>query len=241
MSGDKNLSENIFTRINTRKLRERAYKKLLDSRNPATVKVKGGGVYKVDIFERTGKQFSGDIFGADSRFKENGVHNVVLSFDLGPEKFFMQTTADILDANSIKISTLSELFKLQRRKNFRVEIPFNYEGSVFIQTLGDRQVKHDFVVSDLSLGGLSFEIPMDSPVTAEKNDKITGSFQMKEDLLTFDFQAEIRYIAKIGSMGSGIRKVGIEFIPLDTTLENTMLELLIKIQKETVGMLALGE
>lgn len=238
MSESKNHSENIFTRINTRKLRERAYKKLIESRNPATVKVKGGGSYKVDIFERTGKQFSADIYGVDSRFKENGVQNIVLSFDLGPEKFFMQTTADFLDAKSLQISTLSELFKLQRRKNFRVEIPNSYGGFVFVKVIEETKVKHDFSISDVSLGGLSFEIPMDAPVAIEKGNTLNASFRLEEDALTFDFQAEVKYIAQIGSMGSGIKKVGVEFTPLSTDIENNMLEILLRIQKETVGMLS---
>lgn len=229
--------QNIFTRINTRKLKERAFTKLLESRNAATVKVKGGNSYQVDVYERSGKQFSGEIFGADATFVESGVVNIVFSFNIGPEKFFMQTTAEIEDSKNIKISGLSELFKLQRRQNFRVEIPGTYSPSIYIETLEETQIKHNYSVLDLSLGGLAFEIPMDSPLAIEQGNILHGQFHMEDFPLKFSFRSEVRYITYVGSRGSGVRKVGIEFSPLETELENNMLEILIQIQKETIGML----
>jgi c-di-GMP-binding flagellar brake protein YcgR len=238
MAALKDKGENIFTRINTRKLRERAFSKLSSEASRASVKIKGGDTYKLQMQGRNGKQVLAELRSPDEEFEDQGMQNVIFSFDIGPEKFFMQTSAEITSARFIKIQTTSELFKLQRRRNFRVELPRNYEPQIYIDSIEGATVDHDFIVNDLSLGGLSFDIPMDSPLAVEIGDYITGRFRMEEGALVFPFKANIKHIMNIGSMGSGIKRAGIEFVPLDTATENQMLEVLMRIQKDVIGMLA---
>lgn len=225
--------QNIFTRINTKKLRERAFELLTSKFGAATVRVKNGDSYKVQIVSRTGKQISAET--TEGLFDLQGFVNIIFSFDIGPEKYFMQTSANITSEKYIDISTLSDLFKLQRRQNFRVDLVDNYSSILKIFKVNQVAVDHDFKIKDLSLGGLSFDMDLESPLDISQEQMIIGKVIIPEKKLHIPISAVVRYVNRIGSMGSGIRRAGLEFDPLDAQIENQMLEVLIEAQRKTLG------
>ncbi|MEC9281922.1 MAG: PilZ domain-containing protein [Bdellovibrionota bacterium] len=225
--------QNIFTRINTKKLRERAFELLTSKFCVATIRVKNGDSFKVKVVSRTGKQISAET--TEGLFDQQGFVNVIFSFDIGPEKYFMQTSANITSDRYIDVSILSDLFKLQRRQNFRVDLTDNYSSILKIFKLNQIEVDHDFTIKDLSLGGLSFDMDLESPLDISQDQMIVGKVIIPEKDLHIPVHAIVRYVNRVGSMGSGIRRAGIEFHPLDTQIENQMLEVLIEAQKKSLS------
>lgn len=225
--------ENIFTRINTRRLRERAFEHLAQNFSEATVRIKGGGSYRVKVLARTGRQISAESLQA--KFAEHGLVQVIFSFDVGPEKYFMQSSANITSEKFLDISLMSDLFKLQRRQNFRVDLRDNYESQVKLEAVDEQTCAATLATNDLSLGGLSFDLEDSLGIAIEKSQLLKAHFHMPEKDLQFPFQARVCYVQKLGSMGSGIQRIGVEFEPLDSKIENQMLEVLIEIQRQGIG------
>ena len=133
------------------------------------------------------------------------------------------------------LKSLSDLFKLQRRQNFRVDLVDNYSSILKIFKVNQVEVDHDFKIKDLSLGGLSFDMDLESPLDISQEQMIIGKVIIPEKKLHIPISAVVRYVNRIGSMGSGIRRAGLEFDPLDAQIENQMLEVLIEAQRKTLG------
>lgn len=219
--------ESIFTKINTRKLRERVFNSIVEFDQPILLQFGGKKNIKADVVSRTGKHI---VIKFEKEFKLLKEEIVLCSFNVKTEKYFMKSTLIPGSRKTHKIDITADLYKLQRRENFRAQIPLSYKASVEFKSLNGNADTNIFPIFDLSAGGLSFEIPMTNLSKFKKYDEVVGVLNIPNKINS-RFKAQVRYSRTEGSMGSGIQKVGLMFTSIGSQEEALIIELLMDIHK----------
>ncbi len=98
---------------------------------------------------------------------------VLVSFSVFKERLFISTQLSKAPDGKHFIDTFGDLFRLQRRENFRIVIPEESPIGVLINQLGEKNVKIKAKVIDLSLGGALIELPDQEYVTMTA-DEVSG-------------------------------------------------------------------
>ncbi|MFK8138291.1 MAG: flagellar brake protein [Bdellovibrionales bacterium] len=221
-----NRGENIFTRINTKKLRTRAFNLAVESKVWAMLKI-GGELRKCKCLDRTGAEIY--VRPTQNLTVKNGT-KCVLMFNVGVEKYFLNSEIRSCADGDFALSLDVPLFKLQRRSNFRVEPPDSWNCSVTLLKRNNESLDETFRVNDISAGGLSFMTDMNHPLKAIQNDQVEGFFNF-EGKLKAHFEGKIKNSLSMGSRGSGVFRIGIEFDSLDDKIIIQLTEILMEIQR----------
>lgn len=226
----------FFSLVDTRSERQRAYTLLVDS----------GDDFQVQLPDKSLVNCKGLSLKDNFIFIQNSYMNdaennseVIVTFALGKEKYFLKTKLYINKQNKYHIDLSPPLYKLQRRSNFRVRIPLGYGAKVEINSINETHVSIILPLGDLSAGGFSFEASQNLEIKIEKGQYIKGNILVGGKFKK-NFEALVRHIGHIGSKGSGLIKCGLEFQNLSTTDKETFMKVTMELQRDMFSTFKIG-
>jgi hypothetical protein len=214
----------IFTLVSIRSDREKIFARLIDGKLPFSFQA-GNKLYKGRVFDREGTRL---IFDCPEGPKLTSSSEVVASFSFPPEMYFMRTVA-APKGEHFALEIGKDLYKLQRRDNFRLTIPSNYRARFELQLIGSEPAKGTYNVIDLSGGGLSFEM-LFAPDRMSAGSQVTGQLKVLDDF-SRPVVGTVRHVRPFGSMGSGVFRVGVQFDGLSNSDRDEIIALVMKIHR----------
>ncbi len=224
--------EDIFSKIDTEKARKRIYQYLTELDIEIQIQLKET-IVKVRSF----KELDGNLVIFRNLIEMGQKEDVIVSFTIEPDRYFLHSSIHQKDMNAILYLT-DALYKLQRRKNFRMSIPAKWEGVArFINFVPD-QFSSEYILNDLSTGGFSVLIPfsVSQTVKLQTGMKINGHLYI-EGRLDFHFKAILRHSRQVGTKLNPQMRLGLEFDNLPTGDENTIQSLLMQVHREVFAKL----
>lgn len=228
-------SQTFFQKVGTRKERERAFILLTQSKVSFECQLPGKKIVSVVPDHIKDSQMI-----VVSQGKIPFDQEVIVTFQIGQEKYFMKTTFQHHDFSGHYYMNLAPaLFKLQRRNSFRVQIPAEYLAKVHITMVNDVKHSQKFTLFDLSGGGFSFEIPSNNPFKIDREQNIEcdleigGKFRKK-------FSAVIRHVIQVGSQGSGLKKIGAEFTNISPSEQQEVITTVMEIHRDMFSKFKIG-
>jgi c-di-GMP-binding flagellar brake protein YcgR len=228
-------SQSFFQKVGTRKERERAFILLTQSKS----------TFECQLPEKKIITMSpGDIVDSHMVVVTQGLvpmdQEVIVTFQVGQEKYFMKTTFEHHDFSShYKMNLEPALFKLQRRNSFRVQIPAEYLAKVTLLVVGEKKVSQRFPLFDLSGGGFSFEIPSNNQFVIHRNEEIEGDLEIGGKFKK-RFSAIVRHIIVVGSQGSGLKKIGTQFSDLSPSDQQDIVNTVMEIHRDMFSKFKIG-
>jgi len=149
---------------------------------------------------------------------------VTISFEVDRRKYFFKTSLSS-KGDDISIKVPAEVFKLQRRNNFRVVIPDGVKYTAEIKTINGKRASEKFEMRDISLGGC--QIVFNKPkLMVNKNDEVQFNLQMldvENELIT----CQVKHLLSFA--GESKLQAGLEFVNPDsdflTDLQSLMIHL----------------
>lgn len=146
-------------------------------------------------------------------------------FFLGGEKYYFQSI-ERNHNNKIIVPLPSELYHLQRRQNYRVRIPDNYNAYYNIVILNDQPLNIIGRLGDLSSQGCRIVCQDRSPLLS-LNDKVTGHVIVGKRS-PIEINGIVRHIKTVNN----IQTCGVEFSSLGPIVENKLFMMTMEIHKE---------
>ncbi|MBS1971371.1 MAG: PilZ domain-containing protein [Bdellovibrionales bacterium] len=217
----------IFSKV-TAEERMRLFRDLANVRGEVTCKGDSDEVYRLIVERATAKaELQCSIpFGLQSPAKET---ELLGNFFLGGERYFFKTPVKV-DQDVVVLRMDSDLFHLQRRQNYRIKIPENYQATLLISSLNKAPVKLTGQLYDLSSGGCRVVLTASTPVL-EHGDIIEGHVVIgKRESLEIEGTVRHHKIEK----GANVTKqiFGIEFKPLSSLLEGKLFAITMDLHRE---------
>lgn len=223
MNGD-----SFFEKVTTRVDRERVYNILVERKISVTVVDEKKKTIVCEPRFLTGHKMVMSA-GDDRLLPEPGIS--VITFSIGNEKYFLKTKLEEGRGADIHLDMQSDLYKLQRRNSFRLNIPSGYAAriEIFSRDLKKTKEKHDLV--DLSGGGFAFELPAGNEPQFKKGELLSVILQVGPDFRS-QIDAVVRHSRMVGSRGSGLCRVGCEFIKIQPAIQNEIVNLVMNIHRD---------
>ncbi|MBO9666645.1 MAG: PilZ domain-containing protein [Bdellovibrio sp.] len=149
-------------------------------------------------------------------------------FFIGGEKYYFEGRISVTQGK-FYIPLPKELFQLQRRQNYRVRVPENYQA--FFTIVSVNSLPHTVTgnLADLSAQGCKVV----SKITAlqmKVADKVTGHLVIGKNS-PIEIQGIIRHIKNEDSL-KNLQAIGIEFEKISPILENKLFALTMEIHKD---------
>jgi c-di-GMP-binding flagellar brake protein YcgR len=150
-------------------------------------------------------------------------------FFIGGQKYYFQGTAHVVNG-AIMIPVPAELYLLQRRQNYRVNIPANYLAYFNTLTVNGRKEQLHCRLLDFASQGCRFEYRAPSPII-KLSDLVTGQLAIgPRDAI--DLTAVVRHLKTETDANGPIQSCGIEFQNLTGILENKLFAITMELHKE---------
>lgn len=217
----------IFSKVNAEE-QLRLFKDLATVRGEVVCKGDNDDIYRLIVERAMGKQelHCSVPFGLHKPAKEK---ELLGNFFLGGERYFFKTPVRI-DQDIVVLRMDTELFHLQRRQNYRIRIPENYEAHFLITSYNKSPVKLSGRISDLSSGGCRLTLTASTP-TLEAGDRIDGHIVIgKREPL--EIEATVRH-HKAEKHGATIRQIfGLEFKSLSPQIEGKLFAVTMDLHRE---------
>ncbi|MEQ1876812.1 MAG: PilZ domain-containing protein [Bdellovibrionia bacterium] len=220
------VGQNIFSKVTVKNDRERVYARLIEDRAVFTYQI-GNIIYRGRAYDRQGRTL---VFDTLDPLEIQQPADATVSFSIGPEMFFIKTRV-IPKKNHAVFDIGTDLYKLQRRDNFRLIIPKGYRARFELRSIDLDQQVANFPVVDLSGGGLSFEM-LYATDSMRVGSQVAGFLKIG-DLFTKPVVGLVRHVRPFGSMGSGLFRCGIQFEGLVSTDREEIIQMVMKIHRES--------
>lgn len=170
-----------------------------------------------------------NILGSSKKWPASPVHNFILNGD----RYYFQGTLTFTN-NQYEVALPQELYQLQRRQSYRVRIPEHLVAAVETRSIDGRPVVAKGPLLDLSLGGCSFELPLQEKL-ANDTEVIFDIYLNKT--LFFPATARVRR-SQYSETPRGLRVfAGVEFSNLTPAMEQKIFNLTLDIHRDTYGRL----
>ncbi len=228
----------IFSKVSTRDDRQRVFRLLVEGRIQFTVQ----GVNKKPYqFVGLGVAHGGLHISLSHPADDLAVRSqlktpFLVSFEILPERYYMKAEIKYDKDQGYILDTSADLYSLQRRSSYRIQIPNDYGASVFIQFVGEELVEAELALHDLSGGGMAIDIlPSESMNQLKAKFKlgslVKGTFFISQSVQK-DFEAVVRYSKSVGSAGSGFSRVGLQFQNFTSQDNDEIISIVMKIYWE---------
>lgn len=217
----------IFSKVSADE-RMRLFKDLANVRGEVTCKGEGDEVYRLTVERATAKmELQCSVpFGLTSPKKEK---DLLGNFFLGGERYFFKTPVKV-DGDVVVLRMDADLFHLQRRQNYRIKIPENYQATLLISAVNRGVVKLTGQLSDLSSGGCRVVLTAGTPML-EPGDIIEGHVVIgKRDSLEIEGTIRHHKVEKGASLTKQV--FGVEFKPLSSLLEGRLFAITMDLHRE---------
>ncbi|MBC7741110.1 MAG: PilZ domain-containing protein [Bdellovibrionaceae bacterium] len=160
-------------------------------------------------------------------FKKYQAEPIVCSFDIKDDKYYFKSTLKATDAELL-LGYPNQLFQLQRRNDFRVNIPSNVTYLCELKTIDGRSLNIMTELRDLSLGGCLVSIKDAADLNVEQDSKVVIHIKVNE----FD-NANILTTAKHIKVikESRILQLGLKYIDPSAELLSELQTLLMQLDR----------
>lgn len=162
-------------------------------------------------------------------------HEVMIaSFSLGGDKYFFQGEAQ-LSGEDIYFDGNFQIFRLQRRQNYRVKIPDSYKAVMSIETVNEQNTKLSAQLYDISSGGCRVTFQSDK-ITLKADDTLKTRVSIgRRDPM--EITAVVRHIAP-DPLDKKLSVLGLEFRPLTPSLESKLFAITMDLHRELFSKMA---
>lgn len=219
-------TDKFFTKVTTRVDRERIFRWLVEGRMFFQVQSEKKEIRLFRALAISDASLHVEPEVADTNF-EGGV---VVTIDFPEEKYFFKTRM-LKTEKGFYLDVSQDIYKLQRRDNFRVALPAVYSAKVEIAAVSDESKVHSFSVVNLSGGGFAIEIGPTDNFNISQGDWIIGHMTMGGGF-NKKFYAITRHSRPYGSQGSGLIRVGFEFSGFTEADKREVVSLVMGIYRE---------
>ncbi len=161
-----------------------------------------------------------------------GTENVIICFNINSDKYFIQSTiTPSAQGQSWIIDGLNDIFKLQRRQHYRVNIPPAYKSkAVFRDPKSDSKICSG-IISDISSGGC--KVLLDKPSLLEINQTpFIDIYIGRRDAITL--VADIRSVRTLTDP-LGKQALGVMFKSVSSLTESKIFAITMELHRELVG------
>jgi PilZ domain-containing protein len=217
----------IFSKVATEE-RMRLFKDLANARGEVICKGDSDEIYRLTV-ERITPKFELQCsipFGFPSPKNEK---KILGNFFLGGERYFFKTPVKV-DAEVVFLRMDSDLFHLQRRQNYRIKIPENYQATLLISTLNKAPVKLSGQLYDLSSSGCRVRLTASTPML-EPGNIIEGHVVIgKRESLEVEGTVRHHKVEKGAALTKQV--FGVEFKPLSSLLEGRLFAITMDLHRE---------
>lgn len=232
-----NNGQSFFSKVSTRKERERAFLLLVESKTSIDCQTYDKKIYslKADHIKDS------DLIVFCDSLSIQIETPVILTFNIGQEKYFSKTSLKKHDFEShFKINLDTDLFKLQRRNSFRVALPQGYNAKATITAIDSKKFTNKkFPLFDISGGGFSLEILPNKEFDIAQNQTVEGILEIGGKF-NKPFRATVRYAGKVGSQGSGLRKIGLEFTDMKPKDQEEIIKIVMDLHRDMFSKFKIG-
>lgn len=217
----------IFSKV-TAEERTRLFRDLATARGEVTCKGDRDEIYRLTVERATAKsELQCSVpFGLNSPKNET---ELLGNFFLGGERYFFKTPVKV-DGDVVVLRMDRDLFHLQRRQNYRIKIPENYQATLLISKLNGGTVKLSGQISDLSSGGCRVTLTAADPLL--KTDDVLNTHVVIGKRESLEIEGIVRH-HKVEKGASTTKQVfGVEFKALSSLLEGKLFAITMDLHRE---------
>lgn len=217
----------IFSKVSADE-KLRLFKDLANVRGELICKGESDDIYRLIVERASAKQElqCSISFGLPFPKQEK---ELLGNFFLGGERYFFKTPVRI-EKDIIILRMDSDLFHLQRRQNYRIKIPENYQATLLVSSLNKAPTKLNGQIFDLSSGGCRVVLTASTPIL-EHGDIVSGYIVVgKRDPLEIEGVVRHHKVEK----GTALTKqvFGIEFRQLSPLIEGKLFAITMDLHRE---------
>ena len=153
---------------------------------------------------------------------------LIISFSVEASKYFLTSKLVALGGGYFEIDLAEQLFLLQRRQNYRVQIPDAYKTTVRLER-GSERIKGQII--DLSGGGMKARIPVDKDKEYYRMGLfVTGQFELGLRP-SIPFKAQIRHVKEDPSRNDELQ-IGLEFLDVPPPVQAKLFAITMELHRE---------
>lgn len=151
---------------------------------------------------------------------------VVCSFEISAEKYFFMSEITSTNAEFL-LQVPLEIFKLQRRNNFRVSVPASVPYTCEISLIEGRAAKMKVEIRDLSLSGCQLVAKIDHDLVKD-GDEVVLSLKLH----TFDWEKiQCQAVRSVSTNLESKRNLGLKFSESSAAFSTDMQRLLVQLDR----------
>jgi c-di-GMP-binding flagellar brake protein YcgR len=222
--------EELFSKIDNDVQREKIFESIIKLNAEIHIQLKDNTMISIKSLKKHGDELIifRDLPGQPIE------QEVIVTFNISPEKYFLKT--NLIQKNKtchIKLSPY--LYKLQRRKNFRLTLPKLWDPKFECLSQGVDKVGRTFTIYDLSSGGFSFEfIPGEFLPIIGAN--LEGTVKVK-NRLELAVTASIKHSREVGTKAYPRFRIGLEIVGMTSQNEAQIMAVLMEVHREIFSKL----
>lgn len=220
--------QTFFEKLTHRKDRERVWNSILELRSEVLIVDANKTKIIAVPHSLTGQSL---VMNAAEPEKLPPTNPCLLNFSINAEKYFMKADVYHRLGASLTLDIHQDLFKLQRRDSFRLSFPSQFKSQLEILERAGKSCRQFCQLSDLSGGGLSIEIPSGPDMNFQAGEIIKGKLTVGQEF-SGDIEAVVRHVRMVGSRGSGLCRIGMEFQGLRLSQQEEIIRLVIDLHRE---------
>jgi hypothetical protein len=228
--------KSVFTRVTGRGDLLRIFNSCVESGKPLMGQTEFGGRFAFRAVFLNGLKLNGELKASQPI---SLVEGVTVLFTVNEERYLAKTRFDSIEGSQAVLSVDCAIFKLQRRDNFRVTVQ-QMQGARFeVESINSNPARANLTLIDLSAGGLGAEIGLRTPIQLKTGDIVSGRV-LVPGFLNEMLLCEVRYLKPLGSAGSGIRHVGVQFKEMTPAIQSELNVRVLEIHREYFSKLELS-
>lgn len=222
--------EELFSKIDNDVLREKIFDNIIKFNTEIHIQLKDNTMLSIKSFKR----FADELILFRELPDQPQEQDVIVTFNLSPEKYFLKTNL-VQKNKACHIKLTPYLYKLQRRKNFRLTLPKLWDPKFECLSQGTEKVAKTFTLYDLSSGGFSFEFaPGEFLPTIGAS--LEGTIKVK-NRLELAITAAIRHSREVGTKAYPRFRIGLEIVGMTSQQEAQIMAVLMEVHREIFSKL----
>ncbi len=158
---------------------------------------------------------------------------IALVFGLGDGQFYFKTQVSFLGAGEIYFPLGEELFRLQRRNNFRAQVSGSKPVTFQLRSLKTEMVNQTMKAADISAGGIRLLWPAKEAQKLQPEDQVSGLLNLPNGLKVEVF-GTVKHIWS--KLTDDFALVGIQFHNLSSRDEQTLLFVCMAMHRDSIPL-----
>lgn len=158
-----------------------------------------------------------------------GQHNLTLNFHLQGAQYFAKVALSELAAGVYR-TKIGDIYKLQRRANFRVRVPESVELGIEITKVGESKLRRYFRLADISAGGAAVLLSHVDATLLPPQQSFEGVLYCPGNK-RLPVQGGIRYCRKMKGYPGFEFVAGVQFVGMATSVEADLLAVIMEIYR----------